>query len=363
VGSRSQVKEALRVTGLITDALDRRDIEAVAGLCSPTLVVYAPGLGLTDRPSLIRQLSRLLALCEESRYQVEETTVTGTRVNHLAVIALRSSRARTTDWVVGTAHLAYEVDHGRVGAAWVNADLPALLAQWNGRTKPPAHSMRSQVAQLHFDPEAHADPTIRLAEWPTPTPARRSRKPLAALAAAFVIIAGITAWTILPFQEGEDSPQSSRPPPAKRAAPPPATPRAVTTGPPPFAATPPGVTAVPVPGGVAVRVSETVLFDGNSARLRPGAVQLIKSIAAQLRRARPSKVDVLGHTADVGPGDGSELSQRRADAVADVLLDALAGLPLTVKAKGLGESQPVAPNDTEQNRSRNRRVEIIYATP
>jgi outer membrane protein OmpA-like peptidoglycan-associated protein len=70
---------------------------------------------------------------------------------------------------------------------------------------------------------------------------------------------------------------------------------------------------------------------------------------------------VLGHTADVGPGDGSELSQRRADAVADVLLAALAGLPLTVEAKGLGESQPVAPNDTEENRSRNRRVEIVYA--
>jgi outer membrane protein OmpA-like peptidoglycan-associated protein len=118
-----------------------------------------------------------------------------------------------------------------------------------------------------------------------------------------------------------------------------------------------------VPGGVAVRVSETVLFDGNSARLRPGAVELIRSIAAQLRKARPSSVEVLGHTADVGPGDGSELSQRRADAVADVLVGALAGLSLTVKAKGLGESQPVAPNDTEQNRSRNRRVEIIYATP
>jgi hypothetical protein len=73
--------------------------------------------------------------------------------------------------------------------------------------------------------------------------------------------------------------------------------------------------------------------EGNSARLRPGAVQLIRSIAAQLRKARPSRVDVLGHTAHVGPGDGSELSQRRTDAVADVLLTALAGLPLTVKAR------------------------------
>ena len=134
----------------------------------------------------------------------------------------------------------------------------------------------------------------------------------------------------------------------------------MTTRPSPSAATPPGVVTVPVPGGTALRISETVLFDGNSARLRPSAVQLIESIAAQLRNAGPGRIDVLGHTADVGPGEGSELSQRRADAVAEVLRASLAGSPLMVKAKGLGESQPVAPNNTEENRSKNRRVEIVH---
>ncbi len=73
----------------------------------------------------------------------------------------------------------------------------------------------------------------------------------------------------------------------------------------------------------------------------------------------PASVSVRGHAADVGPGDGIALSQQRADAVAEVLRTYLADAPITVEATGLGETQPVVPNDSEPNRSQNRRVEIV----
>jgi len=140
------------------------------------------------------------------------------------------------------------------------------------------------------------------------------------------------------------------------------TPAPTPTATPPVASPPSssGVTTQPIEGGLAIRIAETVLFDGDSAQLRPDASVLIASVAQQLRQAGPGTVDVQGHAADVGPGDGLQLSTQRADAVAGVLRIHLAGTALTIQASGLGESQPVAPNDTEENRSRNRRVEIIY---
>ncbi|MGB3383216.1 MAG: OmpA family protein, partial [Marinomonas sp.] len=50
------------------------------------------------------------------------------------------------------------------------------------------------------------------------------------------------------------------------------------------------------------------------------------------------------------------LSQKRATAIADVLIDSFRVSPKRVKAIGYGESNPIATNDTEQGRANNRRV-------
>ncbi len=73
----ASAEETLRVTRLMADALKRRDVDAVARLCSPLLVVQAPDLGVTDHGSLVTQLTKLFEMCEESRYQVGDTMVSG----------------------------------------------------------------------------------------------------------------------------------------------------------------------------------------------------------------------------------------------------------------------------------------------
>jgi OOP family OmpA-OmpF porin len=68
---------------------------------------------------------------------------------------------------------------------------------------------------------------------------------------------------------------------------------------------------------------------------------------------------VVGHTADVGsPGSQQALSVDRAQAIVDKLK--AAGIPpSSLLYEGRGGREPVAPNDTEANKARNRRVEII----
>ena len=354
-------EETLRITRLMADALKRRDVDAVARLCSPLLVVQAPDLGVTDHGSLVTQLTKLFEMCEESRYQVGDTMVSGPRGSDMAVVALRSSKARSAAWLVGTAQLAYEVSGGQVVAAWINVDMPAFRAQWNASNRLPPHSVRSDLARARFDPVIEADTTVRVAEPPVPVkPSRRwVWLALATLGAAAV---GVATWIAMPLLGSDEDPVSTAPPvQSQTQVPSSSAPSVQETLAPvlPPESTPSGVASVPVAGGQAIRISETVLFDGDSAQLRPEAAQLIAIIADQLRQAGPANVSVRGHAADVGPGDGIALSQQRADAVAEVLRTYLADAPITVEATGLGETQPVVPNDSEPNRSQNRRVEIV----
>ncbi len=70
-------------------------------------------------------------------------------------------------------------------------------------------------------------------------------------------------------------------------------------------------------------------------------------------------VELEGHTDSRGTDAYNlELSQRRAEAVMAELVDRFGISPSRVTAKGFGESQPVANNDSEQGRAENRRVII-----
>lgn len=105
-------------------------------------------------------------------------------------------------------------------------------------------------------------------------------------------------------------------------------------------------------------VTGAVLFDLDRAELKPAALPLLDQLAAFLSRNPDYLVVVEGHTDSSGTLDRNmDLSQRRADSVRDYLVEAGAeGARLSTAA--LGPSDPVAPNDTAENRAHNRRVEF-----
>jgi len=121
--------------------------------------------------------------------------------------------------------------------------------------------------------------------------------------------------------------------------------------------TPPGVAVdqdgCPQKGSITL---EGVNFEYNSAALTPDSLYALDSVAAGLLKYPRLRVELQGHTDSRGPDAYNlTLSQRRADAVRDYLLKA--GVPATqVTARGYGEAQPVADNDTDAGRAKNRRV-------
>lgn len=106
-------------------------------------------------------------------------------------------------------------------------------------------------------------------------------------------------------------------------------------------------------------ILEGVNFDHDQATLTADATSILDQAAESLKQWGDIKVEVAGHTDSRGSDDyNMALSQRRADAVRTYLIGkGIAADRLT--AKGYGESSPVADNDTDANRHKNRRVELI----
>lgn len=110
--------------------------------------------------------------------------------------------------------------------------------------------------------------------------------------------------------------------------------------------------------GVVVTLGD-VLFETGEAELKPGAAESLDEVV-QLLESEPQKaVRIEGHTDSRGSAAFNlQLSQRRAASVRDALLArGVAGERLT--AVGLGEDFPVASNEDEDGRARNRRVDVI----
>lgn len=116
--------------------------------------------------------------------------------------------------------------------------------------------------------------------------------------------------------------------------------------------------APPLPPAV-VTLESMSLFDSGKARLKPGSTRSMVG-ALEMIRAHPDKrILVAGYTDNVGnAGNNLTLSVARAGAVRDWLVDA-SGMPATQFAiQGYGDTRPIAGNDTDQGRAKNRRVEI-----
>ncbi|MFQ6547244.1 OmpA family protein [Aestuariibius sp. 2305UL40-4] len=104
---------------------------------------------------------------------------------------------------------------------------------------------------------------------------------------------------------------------------------------------------------------QDILFATDSATLRPDLQRDLRALAANLQQYPDTRVNVIGHTDNVGEaGYNQGLSERRARSVANTLINSGVS-PSRISATGRGESQPVATNLTPEGRQQNRRVEVI----
>ncbi|HBW47109.1 TPA: hypothetical protein DEF17_04150 [bacterium] len=105
-------------------------------------------------------------------------------------------------------------------------------------------------------------------------------------------------------------------------------------------------------------ISGDMLFNFNSYRLKRGSAPIIENWY-KLIVASNSKFYIDGHTDSIGSDlYNFKLSQRRAETVRNELIK-MGISPDRLTARGFGESKPIANNDTDAGRSRNRRAEII----
>jgi outer membrane protein OmpA-like peptidoglycan-associated protein len=115
----------------------------------------------------------------------------------------------------------------------------------------------------------------------------------------------------------------------------------------------------PPPPPAVVTLDSMSLFDSGRARLKDGSNRAMVG-ALEMIKAHPDKrILVAGYTDNVGNAASNlQLSTARAEAVRDWLIDA-SGIPATQFAiQGYGDTRPIASNDTDAGRARNRRVEI-----
>ncbi len=114
--------------------------------------------------------------------------------------------------------------------------------------------------------------------------------------------------------------------------------------------------------GINMTFQSGLMFPINSAVLSSGYKDDLASAAAVFKKYPDTNILIEGHTDDTGADAYNlELSQKRAETVAAFL--ASQGISRSrFETKAYGESQPKYPNDSEANRSKNRRVEVgVYA--
>lgn len=105
-------------------------------------------------------------------------------------------------------------------------------------------------------------------------------------------------------------------------------------------------------------------FPSGSAEIEPENFSLLTKLERVVREFPEGRITIEGHTDSVGNDDVNQaLSQRRAIAVRDWLLQSVALSADRVTAVGRGESRPIAPNDSAAGRERNRRIEVVIDVP
>ncbi len=103
-----------------------------------------------------------------------------------------------------------------------------------------------------------------------------------------------------------------------------------------------------------------IFFDTGKAEIKPESDEAIAQISTLLKSNESLKLYVVGHTDNVGTIDANmKLSKDRADAVVNSLVTKY-GIPSArLKSYGVASLVPVASNDTDEGKAKNRRVELV----
>jgi outer membrane protein OmpA-like peptidoglycan-associated protein len=103
-----------------------------------------------------------------------------------------------------------------------------------------------------------------------------------------------------------------------------------------------------------------VHFDFDRSEIRPADKAELDKAVDFVKKYPDAEIEIKGHTDSMGSDAYNRgLSKRRADAVKEYLIREADVAPAKIRARGYGESKPVASNDTEEGRAKNRRVEIL----
>lgn len=104
---------------------------------------------------------------------------------------------------------------------------------------------------------------------------------------------------------------------------------------------------------------ENLFFDTDKDEILPTSYAVIEHLYQFLRTNTKIKIEIVGHTDNVGQvAHNNDLSLRRAEALKNALVRK--GISASrIETRGAGSSQPIADNSTEEGRARNRRVEVV----
>ncbi|MEZ4858310.1 MAG: OmpA family protein [Flavobacteriaceae bacterium] len=112
-------------------------------------------------------------------------------------------------------------------------------------------------------------------------------------------------------------------------------------------------------GALRLQLDSEVLFDTGAFKLKESATATLENLVEAIKEIPNGHIIIEGHTDNVGsPNSNKTLSENRANEVSQFLKNKLPK-KYTFEVKGLGESQPIVPNDTPENKQKNRRVEIL----
>lgn len=106
--------------------------------------------------------------------------------------------------------------------------------------------------------------------------------------------------------------------------------------------------------------TQGILFDTGSDRIRPESTPTLNDIGDMLKQHTDLRILIEGHTDNVGSDESNQvLSEKRAAAVRDFLINTYNIDGNRLESAGYGASKPAASNDTAEGRQQNRRVELV----